>query len=473
MREDRILSELEELLGNKRIKYEQNTLSEFEVDYLENSKGKALALVLPNSATEISAIVRICNKYKIKYLARGGGTSLSGGSLPLDNCIIIDLSKMNRILEVNFDEQTVLAEPGVINIEITNVVDQKDLLFAPDPSSQHMCTVGGNIAHNAGGAHTIKYGVTTNHVLSVEIVLPNGEITNFGNGLVDGQGYDLLALINGSDGTLGIITKALLRVIPKPASSQTILLVFDRVKDASKTVSDIIRKGILPSALEMMDRIVIRAIEKSEYKVGIPINAEAALLVEVDGRKTDVSIDVENIIQICNDNNVRTIQRAKDQKHAEKLWAARKSAFEVVGKQNENYIVQDGVIPRTMLPQTLEKIYEIGKKYDLPIANVFHAGDGNLHPLILFNGKIKKEKTNAIDASIEIIKICADAGGSITGEHGIGIEKVELMPYMFNKEDIELMTKIKMIFDPGLQCNPCKVLPSGSKCMELSAKARE
>ena len=283
MREDRILSELEELLGNKRIKYEQNTLSEFEVDYLENSKGKALALVLPNSATEISAIVRICNKYKIKYLARGGGTSLSGGSLPLDNCIIIDLSKMNRILQVNFNEQTVLAEPGVINIEITNVVDQKDLLFAPDPSSQHMCTVGGNIAHNAGGAHTIKYGVTTNHVLSVEIVLPNGEITNFGNGLVDGQGYDLLALINGSDGTLGIITKALLRVIPKPASSQTILLVFDRVKDASKTVSDIIRKGILPSALEMMDQIVIRAIEKSEYKVGIPVDAEAALLVEVDG----------------------------------------------------------------------------------------------------------------------------------------------------------------------------------------------
>jgi len=473
MSENIILLELKKLLGNNRIITEKNSLYDFEVDYLSNSKGKALAVLLPNSATEISSIVKICNKYRIRYLARGGGTSLSGGSLPLDNCIIIDLSKMNKILKVSFDEQTVLAEPGVINIDISNVVDQKDLLFAPDPSSQHMCTIGGNIAHNAGGAHTIKYGVTTNHVLAIEIVLPNGKIAKFGNDFLDEPGYDLLALINGSDGTLGIITKALLKVIPKPASSQTILLVFNRVKDASKTVSNIIREGILPSALEMMDQIVIRAIEKSEYKIGIPIDVEAVLLIEIDGRNRDVNMDVEKIIQICNNNNVRTIHKAKDLQHAEKLWAARKSAFEVVGKQNKNYIVQDGVIPRTMLPEILEKIYEIGKKYGLPIANVFHAGDGNLHPLILFNGSIKKEKTNAIEASIEIIKICADAGGSITGEHGIGIEKVELMQYMFNQEDIDLMTKIKMIFDPDLQCNPCKVLPAGSRCMELIAKARE
>lgn len=462
-----IIKEFVEVVGEENVLHRREDVLVYDHDAFTIVKGEAAAAVLPASSEEIAKVVKICNIHNLPFLARGAGTSLSGGSIPLENCILIILTKMNHILEVDYDNGTVLVEAGVTNLSVSESVSVANMMYAPDPSSQQVCTIGGNIAHNSGGPHTLKYGVTTNHVLSAEVILPNGEIIEIGSKAQNNLGYDLLGLIIGSDGTLGIVTKALLRILPKPQAIRTFMVVFDDVRDASNTVSELISSGTIPAAIEMMDNLVVRAVEDSIHSAGYPKDAMAVLLVDIDGRLDDINYHSNRFEEICVKNKAREVKIAKNENERKKFWEGRKGAFAAMGRLGTNYIVQDGVIPRTKLPEVLEKVYEISQRHQLMIANVFHAGDGNLHPLIIFESTKEGDTEKAIKASLETLKICADVGGSITGEHGIGVEKRDFMGLIFSNDDLEMMNIIKDVFDPEMMCNPCKALPAGSRCMEI------
>ncbi len=467
----RFLEELSTIVGQHGIMTKPEELLVYEQDGLTIYKGRPSAAVLPRSTEQVSKIVSLCNKHRIPFIARGAGTSLSGGAIPIEGGVVIEFALMNNILDIDLENDLVLVEAGAINLSVSEAVDAHGRFYAPDPSSQRVCTIGGNIAHNSGGPHTLKYGVTTNHIAAAEVVLPNGEVLWLGSKAPDQIGYDLLSLLIGSDGTLAIVTKALLKIIPKPQDVGTIMAVFESPNEASKTVSDIIGAGLLPSAVEMMDNLVISAVEDSIHAAGYPRDAGAVLLVELDGRVEDVQAGVAKVLQICKADKAKQVRVAEDEHERKKLWAGRKGAFAAMGRLGPNYIVQDGVIPRTKLPETLSKVYEISKNYSLKIANVFHAGDGNLHPLIIYDAE-KGETERAVKASEETLKICVEAGGTITGEHGIGIEKRDLMHLVFNETDIEMMRNVKETFDAEMLCNPCKTLPSGSRCAELVPGAK-
>ena len=380
--------------------------------------------------------------------------------------VLITLVKMNRVLEVDLENLRAVVEPGLVNLQLSEAVAGNGLYYVPDPSSQKACTIGGNVGENSGGPHTLLYGVTTNHVLGVEVVMPDGELVEFGGKALDLPGYDLTGAFVGSEGTLGIATKITVRLVPLPEDVRTLLAVFNTVDDASATVSEVIGKGIIPAAIEMLDQMALQAVEASVH-AGYPEDAAAVLLIEVDGLRDGLDEQAQAIRDIAEAHNARSLRIAKDAKERELLWSGRKGAFGAIGRISPEYYVVDGVVPRTKLPEVLEAIAEVGRQYDLRIANVFHAGDGNLHPLVLFDGAIPGELERTKEAGAEIMRICIRAGGVLSGEHGIGMEKAELMGELFSDHDMEVMLKLKAALDPEGLANPGKIFPTPGRCVEI------
>ena len=415
-------------------------------------------VVVPGSTEEVSKVVALAYREKIPVIARGSGTNLSGGTIALNGGIVIHFSRMNRILEIDIPNRTATVEPGVITLDLQTLVLQQGFVYAPDPASQKVSTLGGNFGENSGGPHCLKYGVTTNHVLGAEVVLYDGTVVWTGGKSQDNPGYDLIGLLVGSEGTLGVVTKIMLKLIRTPEAVKTMLAVYETIEDAINTVSAIIAEGIIPATLEMMDNLVMKAVEESVH-VGYPVDAAAVLIIELDGMADGMDLQAQKIMEICKRHNVREVRLARDDTERAELWAGRKGAFGAVARLRPSYLVCDGTVPRTKLPEVLGKVMEVGRKWDLPIGNVFHAGDGNLHPLILFDERDADELKRVHQAGREILKICADAGGTISGEHGIGTEKLKELSFIFSGFDIKFMQQIKKAFDPDGMWNPGKVLP--------------
>ncbi|MCF6092845.1 FAD-binding protein [Microaerobacter geothermalis] len=466
MERDSLISQLISILGYDAVIYKTEELRTYECDGYTIDKGLPRAVVFPSSTEEVSKVVRLLHQEKIPFIPRGAGTGLSGGAIAIGGEVIISLVRMKKLLEVDFPNRKAVVQPGFINLKLTNSIAGKGYYYAPDPSSQQACTIGGNVGENAGGAHCLKYGVTTNHILGLELVLPNGEVVELG-GVADMPGYDLVGILTGSEGTLGIVTKITVRILKKPEGVKTVLALFDSVEDASQTVSDIIATGIVPAALEMMDKTAIQAVESGAFPVGYPEGLEAVLIVEVDGIKDGIDDQIEQIIRVCKKHQVRDVKAATSEKERIRWWANRKTAFGAMGTISPDYLVQDGVIPRSRLPEVLKAIREISEDCGLRIANVFHAGDGNLHPLILFDARVPGETEKAVKAGSAVLKVCTDMGGSITGEHGVGIEKREEMRFIFNDEELKAQIAIREVFNPENLCNPDKVFPIPGRCVEI------
>ncbi len=470
MLSENVIGEIRGVVGPDGVLASEEDLLTYECAGITIFKGTPDAIVLPRTTEQVMEIVNLCVREKAIFVPRGAGTGLSGGAEPVQGGIIVSLSRMGRILEVDYENQRAVVEPGVVNLWLTERIASRGFYYAPDPASQQACTLGGNVGHNAGGPHCLKYGVTSNHVLGLEIVLPSGGVIQTGGKSLDAPGYDLTGLMVGSEGTLGIVTQLVLRIMRKPEAVTTFLSIFDSVSDTSNTVSGIIAAGIIPAAIEFMDHLSVAAVEASPiHAAGYPTDAEAVLLIEIDGLREEVAEFTESAIQICKKNGAREVRIAKSEEERKKLWQGRKGAFGAMGALSPNAVLQDSVVPRKKLPEILAKVFETAKKYDLRIANVFHAGDGNLHPIILFDARIAGELEKAVEASVEIVKACVEAGGTLTGEHGIGIEKKELMPLVFSEVDLQAMRKVKEIFNPSGLCNPGKIFPSGSGCVGYSA----
>ncbi len=428
-------------------------------------------VVLPTSTEQVSRVVRLCHDRDVPFVGRGAGTGLSGGALALNGGVILSLTRMKRMLEIDLRNRRITAEAGAINVSLTRAVAANGYQYAPDPSSQMACTIGGNVAENSGGPHTLKYGVTVNHVLGLTVVLPDGEIVRLGGKAEESLGYDLVGLMVGSEGTFGIVTEVVARLVRMPQTVRTMLAVFETIDDATNTVSGIIAAGIVPAALEMMDRMIIQAVEAA-FKFGFPLDAGACLIIELDGLEAGIDGQAERVREICRANQAREIRLAGDAAERDALWKARKRAFGAAGRLAPSNITQDGVIPRTKLPQVLRDIDAIVRRHGLKVANVFHAGDGNLHPLILFDETDPAQMRGVVEASEEILKMCVAVGGSITGEHGIGIEKSSYSSCQFSPKDLEVMAQVKAVFNPKDLCNPGKMFPTGKGCLETSMKKR-
>ncbi len=472
MEKERIGRELARIVGTDGLVIDPGELRVYETDGLTVFKAMPDIVVLPRSAEEVAAVVRVCHREKIPFVARGSGTGLSGGALPVEGGVLIGLNRMNRIPEIDYENQRAVVEPGLVNVWLTNALAPRGYYYSPDPASQTACSIGGNVAENSGGPRTPKYGVTTNHVLGLEVVLPNGEIVKFGGKTLDPLGYDLTGVFVGSEGTFGIATKVTVRIMRKPEAVKTLMGVFESIEDASNSVSGIVARGIIPVAIEMMDNNSIQAVEKG-VAAGYPLDAVAVLLAEVDGPKDEVEALVDPIIEVFKENHVREVRIAKDDDERLLLWKGRKAAFAAMGQISPEYYVQDSVIPRTKLPPIMKYIGELSQKYGLRVANVFHAGDGNLHPLILYDSRNEGELQKAEQMGAEIIKACVDMGGSLTGEHGIGLEKRDFMPLMYNDNDLEAMRKVKKVFDPDGLLNPGKIFPTSKPGVVGPAGQRE
>ncbi len=465
-----LISDLIDLLGKKNVLTDATALSVYECDAAPSFKALPDVVVFADSTQHVSDIVKLANKHNTPFIARGGGTGLSGGMLSVQGGIIIALNRMDRILEVDIENEYAVVEPGVVNLLLSQAVQQYGYHYAPDPSSQKACTIGGNIAENSGGPHTLKYGVTSDHILGMEVVMPDGEIITFGGEVEDVPGYDLRGLMIGSEGTFGIVTKATVKLTRNPQAYQTALAVFDNMDDASNAVSTIIGNGIIPAALEMMDSLVIKALEEA-FQFGFPLDAEAILIVELDGIKAGMQNQTDRIIEIFEQHHAREVNYAKDDEERQELWKARKSAFGSFGRLAPNYITQDGVVPRTTLPKVLRRISEISEKYQIAIANVFHAGDGNIHPIVLFDERDADQCERVEHVNKEILTVCAEVGGTITGEHGIGVEKMDYMPLIFSRADIQIMKDVKEIFNPTGLCNPGKIFPTAASYEKLGLQS--
>jgi glycolate oxidase len=463
-------NKLLQILDSQGVIFSPDELIAFECDGLTSYRVKPLCVVLPKSAKEVSDVIKICNRENVPFVPRGAGTGLSGGALPIEEGVVISLARMNRILEIDILNQRVVVEPGVVNLWVTNAVSDSGYYYAPDPSSQLVCTIGGNVAENSGGVHCLKYGVTSSHVLGLEVVLPDGEILELGGKTLDHPGYDLIGLIVGSEGLLGIVTKVTLRILRKPESTRTVLTAFEKIEDACASVSGVTRRGIIPAGMEIMDNLSIRAVEEA-VQAGYPIDAGAILLIELDGPTAEIEAEMTLVIEVLKENRAKEIRVAKDGDERALFWKGRKSAFAAMGRISPDYYVQDGVIPRTKLAEVLGDIGELSVKYRLRVANVFHAGDGNLHPLILYDSSKKGELEKAEELAGEILKVCVDAGGSITGEHGVGYDKKQFMPLMFSEEDLDTMHLIRCTFDPKGLCNPGKMFPTPRSCVEAGARS--
>jgi len=462
--EARILQELRVIVGPRGLICSPEELHTYECDGLTNFRVMPLAVLLPANTQEVQAIVRVCNRERIPFVARGSGTGLSGGALPVENGVVLSLARMNRILEVDLPNARIMVEPGVINLDVTGRVQPQEYFYAPDPSSQSVCSIGGNVAENSGGAHCLKYGFTTTHVLGLEVVLPDGSLVHLGGKCLDTPGYDLLGVFVGSEGTLGIATKVTLRVVKRPECIRTLLAAFPGTNEAGAAVSDIIAAGMLPAAIEMMDNLAIQAAEAAVHP-NYP-DCGGLLLVELDGPVAEVESLMKSVDELCRKNGAWEIRLAQTDHERTLVWKGRKAAFAAMGRISPNYIVQDGVIPRTALPQVMSEIARLSRETGLRVANVFHAGDGNLHPLVLYDRQVAGQERAAEALSFKILELCLAAGGSITGEHGVGEEKKRMMSQMFSEPDLDTMQRVRCAFDPLQLANPTKVFPTPRLCGE-------
>jgi glycolate dehydrogenase FAD-linked subunit len=423
-------------------------------------------VVLPGDVGQVAAVVKLAKQADVPVVPRGSGTGLAGGAVPAEGGIVLSLARLNRILKIDLANRLAIVEPGVVNIEITQAVAKDGFFYAPDPSSQAACSIGGNVANNSGGPHTLAYGVTTNHVVGLEVVLDDGAIVWLGGEVPDSPGYDLCGVFVGSEGTMGIVTKIIVRLMRARESVRTLLAIFDRMDDATQTVVDITTAGIIPAALEMMDRTTLEAVERGA-PAGFPRDAEAVLLVEVEGLNEHTERSIALAGEICRRNRAREVKLAKNEAERQRLWKGRKGAFGAMGTLAPNYYVQDGVVPRSQLPEMMRRIAAISKQFDLRIANVFHAGDGNLHPNILFDMRTPGELDRVIEAGAATLRACIELGGSITGEHGVGLEKKAYIGLLFNEADLEAMARVRRALDPDGRFNPAKLFPTPASCGEV------
>ncbi|HSR66708.1 MAG TPA: FAD-linked oxidase C-terminal domain-containing protein [Acidobacteriota bacterium] len=463
---------LVEIVGKENAFTEASELLVYECDGLTFQRRPPDIVLFPRSAQHVAEIAKLAYAEGIPYLPRGAGTSLSGGTVPIAGGILLETSRLNRILEINAEERWALVEPGVVNSDLSAATREHGLYFAPDPSSQSSCTIGGNISTNAGGPHCLKYGSTVLHVNAVETVTPQGEIVVYGTPQGFNNGFDLVGLFCGSEGTLGVMTKAWVKLLPIPQSVKTFLADFTSLKQAGDAVSQVIASGIIPAALEMLDQLTIEAVEDSIFAAGYPRDAAAVLLLELDGLEAETSEDARHIRSILADKGARQVREARNEEEREKLWQGRKKAFGAMGRIAKDLYLQDTVVPRTRLSEVLEKIYAIAEKYGLPLVNVFHAGDGNLHPILLYDGSDEEQLEKLVKASHEMVEVSIEAGGTLTGEHGVGLEKRDFMPYIFSDDDLEIMRRLRNLFDPKLLCNPQKVLPTTKVCQEFRERSR-
>ncbi|HUK41969.1 MAG TPA: FAD-linked oxidase C-terminal domain-containing protein [Candidatus Acidoferrales bacterium] len=465
MAHDALIRELREIVGETYVLSEKEDVIVYEQDGSVFQVMPQIVAV-PRDVEEVSAIVKAAKRIGVPIVPRGSGTGLAGGAVPAEGGIVLSLARLNRILKIDLRNRIAILEPGVINADVTNAVAKDGFFYAPDPSSQAACSIGGNVANNSGGPHTLAYGVTTNHVLGLEVVLDDGEVVWLGGEVPDTPGYDLCGIFVGSEGTMGIVTKVAVRLMQARESVRTLLAIFDQMDTATQTVVDVTAAGIIPAALEIMDRTTIEAVETGS-PVGLPRDAEAVLIVEVEGLREQTDRAMDLVRAICSRNQAREIRIARDDAERQRIWKGRKGAFGAMGTLAPNYYVQDGVVPRSRLPEMMRRVAEISKQFNLRIANVFHAGDGNLHPNILFDMRAPGELDRVIEAGAATLRACIELGGSITGEHGVGLEKKAYIGLLFNETDLEAMTRIRRAFDPDGRFNPAKLFPTPISCGEI------
>jgi|TARA_B110000881_G_C18560957_1_gene509814 glycolate oxidase len=462
---DKIVSDICKIVKEENILSHNDEIKPYETDALAAYKQTPLVVVLPETIEEVSAVLKYCNENKIKVVPRGAGTGLSGGSLPLADCVLLAMGKFNKILELDYKNRCVVAQPCVTNLAITNAVQDKGFYYAPDPSSQIACSIGGNVAENSGGVHSLKYGTTTNNLLGIQVVLMDGTVVRFGGKAMDSEGYDFLGLMTGSEGLLGVITEVTVKILKSSEVVKAALVGFPTIEDAGNCVAQIIAQGCIPAGMEIMDKALTKA--TNDYsKAGYPTDAEAMMIIEFDGTEHEVESYIDKAKIIAEKNNSSSLKISKTKEERLKFWAGRKAAFPACGVLAPDYMCMDGSIPRGKLAEVLKEITRLSKKYDLPVANAFHAGDGNLHPLIMFDANNEESLRKTEEFGAEILKYCVKVGGALTGEHGVGIEKRELMCEAFNNTDIQQQLTIKVALDPNSLLNPGKVYPILRKCAE-------
>jgi glycolate oxidase len=465
MRRQELINSLRDIVGARNLLVEPEDVIVYEQD---GSIFQVMPeiVVLPGDVEQVAAVVKAARQHDVPIVPRGSGTGLAGGAVPAEGGITLSLTRLNRILKIDLRNNIAVVEPGVVNIDVTKAVAKDGLFYAPDPSSQAACSIGGNVANNSGGPHTLAYGVTTNHVLGLEVVLDNGSTVWLGGEVPDTPGYDLCGVFVGSEGTMGIVTKVIVRLMRARESVRTLLAIFDQMDCATRAVVDITAAGVIPAALEIMDRTTIEAVERGA-PVGFPRDAEAVLIVEIEGLKEHAERAIMAVREICRRNAAREVRLAADEAERERLWKGRKGAFGAMGALAPNYYVQDGVVPRSQLPEMMKRIAAISKQFNLRIANVFHAGDGNLHPNILFDMRSPGELDRVIEAGAATLRACIDLGGSITGEHGVGLEKKAYIGLLFNEADLAAMARVRRAFDPDNRFNPAKLFPTPAACGEI------
>jgi glycolate oxidase len=452
-----LINELRQIVGKANVIDAGVNLQLYQYDaYLEERRPDAVVFV--SSTDEVAGVVRACNTYDVPFVPRGGGTNLTGGTIPCKGGVVLEMIRMNRILEVDRENLRARVQPGLFNLELGTALAPLGYQYLPDPASQKAATLGGNVAENSGGPHCFKYGVTTNHVLGLTVVLPSGAVAKIGGKAADTPGYDLPGVFVGSEGTLGICTEVVVRIVRLPEGVKTMLAIYDSIEEGSETVSAIVAAGMVPATLEMMDQLVIKAVEESIH-CGLPLDCATVLIIEVDGLKDDLETQARAIVDLCKAHGAREVRVAKDDAERALLWAGRRGAFGAVARITPSYLVCDGTVPRTALPKVLRRVAEVGKKYHLQIPNVFHAGDGNLHPLILFDWRDAEQKARVMQAGMEILQVCVEMGGTISGEHGVGLEKIDAMRLVFREEDIRSQVRVKQAFDPKNLANPGKMFP--------------
>jgi glycolate oxidase len=465
-RRERIVAVLRKIVRGEGVIETELEMRPYESDGLTAYRQLPLLVVLPETADQVSRVLKYCHGQGIKVVPRGAGTSLSGGALPLADGILLGMAKFNRIREIDFDNRVVVAEPGVTNLAVTQAVEDAGFYYAPDPSSQIACTIGGNVAENSGGVHCLKYGMTANNLLGCEIVLMNGEVLRLGGKHLDAGGYDLLGVITGSEGLLGVVTEVTVRILKKPECARALLIGFERSEDAGECVSRIIGAGIIPGGMEMMDKPAIHAVEEFVH-AGYPLDVEALVIVELDGPQAEVDYLVARVETIAQECSAVSCKASNSESERLLFWAGRKAAFPAVGRISPDYYCMDGTIPRGRLPQVLKRMRQLSNKYGLKVANVFHAGDGNLHPLILYDANVPSELERTEQFGADILRLCVEVGGVLTGEHGVGVEKRDLMPAMFSDIDLAQQQRLKCAFDDQGLLNPGKVFPTLHRCAEL------
>ncbi len=465
-RRDHIVAALRRIVPGEGVIDNPDGLRPFESDGLTAYRQVPLVVVLPQTVEQVSQVLAWCHAENVKVVPRGSGTSLSGGALPLEDAVLLGLSKFNQVLDIDYEDRLAVVQPGVTNLAITRAVEDRGFYYAPDPSSQIACSIGGNVAENSGGVHCLKYGLTTNNVLGVELVMMDGEIVRLGGRHLDPAGLDLLGVIVGSEGLLGVVTEVTVRILPKPEGARALLIGFPSVEGAGRCVADVIAAGIIPAGMEMMDRLAIHAAE-AFVEVGYPLDVEALLIVELDGVGAECDHLIDEVTAIARANGSTTLRASQDEAERIAFWAGRKAAFPAVGRISPDYYCMDGTIPRRRLPEVLERMAELSEQYGLGVANVFHAGDGNLHPLILYDANQPGQLERAEAFGSDILRLCVEVGGVLTGEHGVGVEKRDLMPVMFSEADLDHQQRLKCAFDPQSLLNPGKVFPTLHRCAEL------